>query len=326
MADFYADINQIKELSERIKKASIRICELGNNLDEIRKNGVFYSAYESVLDNSIRGQIQTILGEAEKIDTMGEALQLISERYSETEQLLMNNILAVADENGNSTRPSETEEKESQRKRQEWEQKFREWWENPSPDEKNTTTKEQEEAADAEIRRKLWDVLQDEKYSKRNWRSLSPEERKQLLQEYMSDAIKIYGLKDINPNIVWSNELPYGFVNTAKGAYVYSDNEYGIEPHSLVLNAQILTGFWQFPWNPYDLFETIGHELRHAYQHEAIEHPERFMVSKDTLDAWKNDFEHPMTADEIKNNYDDYYNMSTERDARRFEIRRNQRM
>ena len=325
MAEFFVDINQIKESSERIKKSSIRIYELGNDLEILRKNGIFYSSYESIVDNSIRGQLQSILKEAEKIDTMGEALQLIAERYSETEQLLLKNVSnsAVSEGNGNSVQPSESEEKESQKIIQEWEQKYREWLENPLLDEKNTTTKEQEEAADAEIRRKLRDILQDEKYSRWKWQFRSVEERKQLLQEYMNEAIKIYGLKDINPNIVWSNELPYGFLNTAKGGYVSTDNEYGFEPHNLVLNEQILTGFWKFPWSPYDLFATIGHELRHAYQHEAVTHPENFMVSQDTLDAWKKDFEHPLSTDEIyQGRYDEYLNRPTEIDARSFEISR----
>jgi len=31
----------------------------------------------------------------------------------------------------------------------------------------------------------------------------------------------------------------------------------------------------------------IRHELRHAYQHSAVENPEHFMVSEATLEAWR---------------------------------------
>jgi len=56
-----------------------------------------------------------------------------------------------------------------------------------------------------------------------------------------------------------------------------------------------LSNWWIEPGNvandrSYDLFGTIAHELRHAYQASSIENPDDFIVSGSTLDAWRSNY------------------------------------
>lgn len=59
------------------------------------------------------------------------------------------------------------------------------------------------------MKQELWNVLQDEKYSQENWDNASVEERKQILQDYMNEVAKIYGLQDVKPNIIWDLNATY---------------------------------------------------------------------------------------------------------------------
>ena len=61
---------------------------------------------------------------------------------------------------------------------------------------------------------------------------------------------------------------------------------------------------------------TVVHELRHAYQHAAIDDPERYQVSQETIDAWKESF--ATYAQEKAKGYQSYRNIIVEKDARKF--------
>ena len=64
------------------------------------------------------------------------------------------------------------------------------------------------------------------------------------------------------------------------------------------------------------MFTTVVHELRHAYQHEAVRHPDKFYVTNETAKAWKESFD--TYEQEQAKGYDSYRNILVERDARSF--------
>ena len=68
------------------------------------------------------------------------------------------------------------------------------------------------------------------------------------------------------------------------------------------------------------LLETVSHEPRHAYQHEAVDHPTKFMVSKETIDTWKKNFDNYIDSG---TNYQQYRDQPVEVDARSFQVTRN---
>ncbi len=109
MTEFRVDVEEILASSEQIKSSVIKMKEFGIALNEIRKGGVFYNASGSVVDESIHRQFEKILDEAARMNSFGNALQLIAEKYSDTEKLLIGNITgeSVAFSNQNtSSEPS----------------------------------------------------------------------------------------------------------------------------------------------------------------------------------------------------------------------------
>ena len=88
--------------------------------------------------------------------------------------------------------------------------------------------------------------------------------------------------------------------------------------HTVTLNAQALTDNVG-NWDSYDLLETVSHELRHAYQNEAVDYPTKYMVSKETIDTWKKNFKNYISSDK---GYEKYRNQPVEVDAREFQVRR----
>ena len=122
-------------------------------------------------------------------------------------------------------------------------------------------------------------------------------------------------LQDVNPNIKWDSDATYSANTITWGYYTHGS-------HTVTLNAQALTdskGNWDF----YELLETVSHELRHAYQHEAIDHPTDYMVSEETIDIWKENFKNYISSGD---DYQGYRNQPVEVDARDFQVSRDDKM
>ena len=66
----------------------------------------------------------------------------------------------------------------------------------------------------------------------------------------------------------------------------------------------------------YHLMTTITHEMRHAYQYEAVRHPDRYKVTQETVDAWKESIR--TYGEEQAKGYEAYRQILIERDARWF--------
>ena len=309
MAEFGVDVDRILENSERIKNSATRINELGYSLDEIRKGGVFYASVGSMVDESVRRQFERILNEAAKMDSFANALQLIADKYCETEKLLISNITgegANAQSNGLGA-ASEAENEDNRN----WVQKFWDWITGKDSN-REPTPEEQEKAANEAMKKQMKEVLRDSKYSKWNWEHASIEERKQILQDYMNEVIRIYGLQDVDATIHWDPDATY---ERSKITWGYYSPDY----HTVTLNESVLSGQYG-NWDSYDLLETIGHELRHAYQYEAVAHPDRFTVSQGTLDTWKHNIDNYLDSDTY--GYKAYRDQPIEVDARDFQVKR----
>ena len=110
----------------------------------------------------------------------------------------------------------------------------------------------------------------------------------------------------ISGNIVWDNKPPQnGMINY--GAYYPGSNQVHI-------NQYLLENYNSA--ESYHLMTTITHEMRHAYQYAAVKNPDKYRVTKETVDAWK---ESIRTYDrEQKKGYEAYRNILIEKDARWF--------
>jgi hypothetical protein len=285
--------------TEKVVTSSLQIVEISERLTALKAalegtdiKGALSGRYNASIDSALQTLIHNVSNEAAQMDSLGNALKLIADKYRETEDdILMKQSAAFEGDNVN------TETSKGDDDRGFWDK----LWDRINENE-----------ADLRMKKALWKVLQDDKYSEKNWDNATIDERKQLLQDYMYEVAKIYGLQDVNLEIVWDSSLTYEETECTFGYYRHSD-------HTVTLNESVLTDSVG-TWDSYDMFETVSHELRHAYQHEAVDHPEDFMVSPETIQEWKDNFDDYIDADD---DYEKYRDQPVERDARDFEIGRN---
>lgn len=318
MSDFYINTDKIISDSQEIISIATRINEIQGGIESISLNSAFecYSKYR--ISKSIKKLIEEVADEATKMDSFGDALDYIANRYRRAE----NTICSSDGEMVSSIKAFSGKvvafKTASGKDKRGWLEKLWDKITGNKPDKYDKTTKEQEKAADEAMRMKLWKVLQNEKYSRENWAKLSIKERKKLLQEYMDEVMRIYGLKGVvSSKINWSketynnNEVTFGY---------YSDGIFGFG-REITLNENVLTDAIGI-WDSYELLGTVAHELRHAYQHEAVRNPSKYLVSQDTLDKWSKNIKDYISYDPNKDNFNDYYNQIIEVDARSFEVDR----
>lgn len=307
MTDITVNTNNIISYSMEIHQTAVRLSRLGKEIEALKKTSFFNSAYASLLNASILNLSDNVLTRAAKMDSMGDALKTIADFYKNTEKAILtgkSSIIKIAD-----LFPIVP----GTDKRNLWE-KIVDWFRRKDPDMYDTTTRAQEKAADAYMKKELWKILQDEKYSPEHWDKASVEERKRILQDYMNEVIKVYGLKDVKVNINWDPNATYTNRRITWGYYNHGS-------HTVTLNEAALSDRMS-TWDSYDLLETVSHELRHAYQHEAIDHPTQFMVSKETINTWKNNFDHYISPNP---DHDAYEAQPVEVDARDFQVNRSGR-
>lgn len=305
MAEICIDIKKAIESSQEIVSVAEKIRKLKDELDYVKASGTSSCQGSQKVNQAMVKISEKILNEAVKMNTLGDALQVIACKYQATEKTILNNQVGLHNSNAS------TETTEPGKDKRNWWQKFWDWITSKAPDEYSATTSEQEKAADDAMKQELWNVLQDEKYSPENWDKASVEERKQILQDYMDEVVKIYGLQDVKPRIIWDPDATYKESSITWGYYTHSR-------HTVTLNEQALSDSVA-SWDSYELLETVSHELRHAYQHEAVDHPTDYMVSKDTIDKWDDNFDNYISSD---TDYDGYRNQPVEVDARDFQVGR----
>lgn len=292
MSNFSIETEKVVASSLEIVEISERLTALKAAMEGTDIKGALSGRYSASIDSALQSLIQNVSKEAAQMDSLGNALKLIADKYRETEDDILMKQGAVFEGDNVNTETSKGDDD-------------RGFWE-------KLWDRVNENEADLRMKKALWKVLQDDKYSEKNWDNATIDERKQLLQDYMYEVAKIYGLQDVNLEIVWDDSLTYGEDSVTMGAYSHGS-------HSVYINTNVLTD--GVSWcDSYDLFETIGHELRHAYQHEAIDHPDDFMVSPETIQVWKDNFDDYINSDD---DYQKYRDQPVERDARDFQISRN---
>lgn len=239
-----------------------------------------------------------VLEQAGRLESFRKALEQIILLYSACEE----EILSGMRNPGGSGQAGES----GTEKRGGW-LRFWDWLFNrKDPDSYTATSGKQEEKADRELKETIENLTESERYSEENWAGATLEERKAILQDYMQEVAKILDV-DIEKEITFTNTPPdeNGVYNL--GAYSHSIK-------TVKMNQYILEN--DETYDSYRLMTTVVHELRHAYQHAAIDDPERYQVSQETIDAWKESF--ATYAQEKAKGYQSYRNIIIEKDARQF--------
>lgn len=152
------------------------------------------------------------------------------------------------------------------------------------------------------IRDQISDLFDSAKYSRATWKKASVEEKKQILNNLLSDLNKIYGT-----NI--TKEI-YFFTKDADSRGSMTLGYYSDSQQLVAINTNILDN------DHYDqIMNTMVHEMRHAYQHEVVRHPEQFTVDEETVNSWRENIDDYISYSAEKNNYDDYRYQPIEKDA-----------
>lgn len=249
------------------------------------------------------------LNAAAQMDTLQEALKTIVQLYEDCEKRITDNANGVTVEETNSEPEPGTD------KRNAW-QKFIDWVFQRDVDTAYThTTKEQEVAADARMKQQIQALSNKSRFSEETWENASVEERKRILQEYMAAVMGIMGL-GISSKIYFFNEAPSnGYITNG----YYSDGRERVQ-----INEYIIMNYDAD--RSYELLTTVVHELRHAYQHQAIKHPTSYQVSQETIDRWSDSFDNYEDTDGFMKKkgvsrdeaYQMYRDQAVEVDARAF--------
>ena len=136
----------------------------------------------------------------------------------------------------------------------------------------------QESLMDHYLQHKCFEIMQRPEYSEENWANATPTEREQIIRDF---------IRDVNIMLCTTSVITVifddGEGNTENNGYFdYHDDGTAV----IYINpARLQTG-------DRAVFNTAIHESRHCYQHSAVDDPEGYLVSEETLDRWENNFKH----------------------------------
>ena len=159
----------------------------------------------------------------------------------------------------------------------------------------------QERIMDQYLSEQCQGLLNNERYSETAWQNASPEERREMLESFILEINHIMGT-DVDRNVSFEN-----ISGTARGFYDSDTN-------SVTINSQYLN----MPGEQgYVIMRTMIHEMRHCYQHTAAQNQETFVVSTETLEQWRYNFDHYRSTSDGYT-YDEYVSQAIEWDAKNF--------
>lgn len=282
------EVSDTKSQSARIRQISNEVRNCADSLNTCVNNAVVVDAVRRIASN--------ILEEAAREESFSNALKAIAEYYISADKSVISGMASGNIQMENSTEGTD--------KRSAW-RKFWDWILHRGVDSSYAaTTDAQEKAADRAFQRRIQDLLKEKRFSEGHWKNASIDERKQILQDYMREVAAILGV-EVADTITWTNMPPHnGEINI--GSYRHSDRVVRINEYN----------FTRRGYDSYELMTTIVHELRHAYQHNAVDHPDRYRVSQETIDSWKHSFD--TYQEEQAKGYEHYRRIVVEVDARNF--------
>lgn len=127
-----------------------------------------------------------------------------------------------------------------------------------------------QEAQDQLMREQINALFKEERFSKSRWDNGDMAEKERMLNEIKDELNRIYGTNITKPvNIDYYDTSTYGYYNDSTREITITKD--AIDNYSFEENM-----------------DTMVHEMRHAYQHEVIRHPENYSVNEETVRAWDN--------------------------------------
>ncbi|WP_027296441.1 hypothetical protein [Robinsoniella sp. KNHs210] len=297
--EFSIEPKRTLENASSLEKMSKEIKVLAEQINDCRRGLKGSSRSYASVNQKLNELYQKVLREASQMNSFQEALESIVQLYTDCEERICDEGAKVG-----ADKPQLSADAKGTDKRGFWKQ----LWDFIFGEDKDkaytATTDEQQQAADQEMQKRINELLASDTYSEEAWKNATPEERQELLKNYMNEIEGVLGI-NVKDEVNFFYEKPKDGMIT-NGYYTDSKNRVSI-------NSYIIDTYT--PEKSYFLFTTITHEMRHAYQHAAVDHPTDYQVDKDTINSWKDNFKNYISSDD---GYENYRNQPVESDAREF--------
>lgn len=235
---------------------------------------------------------QSVLNEAAKASSLKEALSTIVMTYNACEK----GICGYASNHMDFVHDSDNGQKDES-----WWDKLVAWVKKLfGIEEKDpvSVSRQREKEHDLYMQSSIFALLEKEGYTEAAWNNMTIAQRKQMLERLIPQIALIMGIT------IGSNIDFYNGPKNENGYYSGSSN-------SIHINENKLEGS-----DSYSITQTLIHEMRHAYQHAAVDNPENFNVSQETIDQWRENFNNYLDADTY--GYKAYVSQPVEYDAKNF--------
>ncbi len=312
MSDITINFSKVNSQVNEMETASRGLKKVGRLVSSEASKNYLQSEGSAAVRKRLKDIYEEIMQEAVKMDSLAEALQHIAQCYEKAEK-----NIAGSFRSGTIASTSDSSEDCPF-----W-STIRKWlmWAGLLPAEKQervegeAVTKDQQKEQDLYMKKEIKKIKKKDRYSKKTWEKASASEREAILREYIQEVASTMGISI--SQVTFKTSAPEnGYITS--GYYSSSGN-------LVNLNSWLLQNGDAQGWNSYDLFETVVHELRHAYQYQACENPENFVVTEETLNSWQDSFDNYKDTDGFmeegmgqREAYEAYRNQAVEADARSF--------
>lgn len=259
------------------------------------------ASFMPTIYGKLKGINAVLLEEAAKMESLEKALQHIIANYSDTEKQNLNSPYSEELISSNTREHGVVDEDTRNffRRFWDWVKKIFNW--NEKPEEKPLEiTRQQEKEHDLYMQNRIFALLDTQAYNKTTWNKASIEQRKDILTKYLADLSAIYGVT------VLSSINFYLGPSSERGSYAHSQKLVSINENYLTRT------------DSYQIMQTVVHEMRHAYQHAAVDDPDSYEVSMETIEQWKNNFSNYISTRDGKTSYSEYVSQPVEYDAKNF--------
>ena len=161
-----------------------------------------------------------------------------------------------------------------------------------------------EQYVDWKMKDEIHTLSQKTEYSLETWRNASDDEKRKMLLACIKEIEAIYGVRLSDVYFIYEEPNEEGMIRL--GFYSSGDN-------SVTINEYVIQEYGVE--DGYDsVFDTVLHELRHAYQFAAVADSSKFEVSTETINTWRENINNYVGAED----FEAYRNQPIEVDARDF--------
>lgn len=292
MSEFSIDINKTKNTANSMSrlKSDLNSCahKVNSAKNQLKHN---VDSGLSIINVRLNEVSDSIIKEALRAESLASALTQIVMKYNAAETAICGSA--------NGIMGKDAEEKKDAEKS--WWEKLVDWIKGlfGIKEEPLSVSREAEKEHDLYMQSEIFNILGLERFSKSTWKNASIEERKKILNEFMTEIALVMGIS-ISGNVVFEQmEKP-----TTRGGYYQNENKVHINTDYLSRS------------DSYQIMQTMIHEMRHAYQKAAVDHPEQFNVSAETIAQWRENFKPEVYYS--GDDYQRYVSQPIEYDAKNF--------